>query len=58
MSGYRDPGSTGRHLPLLETKQASMLEVLDTTLHTILEIDECPAEILATEYRYVLGYGM
>lgn len=53
VSGYRDAGDTGRHLPVCETKQVEMCEVLDPTIPTIIEIDETTPEILAQEFAFV-----
>jgi hypothetical protein len=56
VSGYRDPSDTGRHLPLHETGQAFLLDGLDHTVPTILEIDACTPAMLAREIAYVREY--
>jgi hypothetical protein len=56
VSGYRDPSDTGRHVPLHETGQTVLLDLLDTTLPAIIEIDEAPVDTLARELAYVHRY--
>jgi len=52
VSGYRDSTDSGRHLPLALTEQGEIFSVLDQTIPTIIEIDECSVETLAQEIAW------
>lgn len=56
ISGYKDPTLKGRHLPLSDTGQIEILDIIDCSIPIIIEIDTGSRKIVEKEFLYVNHY--